>query len=168
MVAMTTGGTPRTEPLLRPARNADRPAILALLDDARLPTADVDHRRMRFVVGEAASALVAAAAIEGQGASRLLRSVVVAPEWRGRGLGRRLVEHLMVRARGQGVGTLYLLTTDAQPFFATLGFAPLERASVPASVRRSQEFRGACPVSATVMQRSLADGLDGAATRARR
>jgi amino-acid N-acetyltransferase len=86
----------------------------------------------------------------------LLRSVAVHPSWRSSGLGRTLVDRALETARRAGARDVFLLTTTAERYFPRLGFAGTSRASVPAGVQGSIEFREACPASAVVMRRSLA------------
>jgi N-acetylglutamate synthase-like GNAT family acetyltransferase len=85
----------------------------------------------------------------------LLRSTAVSPSWRGRGLGRRLVERAVSEAEGRGIDALYLLTTTAETYFPSFGFSTVTRDQVPDEVKASDEFRSACPASATVMMRPL-------------
>ncbi len=60
-----------------------------------------------------------------------VKRMYVDPAWRGRGIGRALLETLMDKARGCGYGTLRLGTLDdmtaAQSLYRSLGFAPIER-----------------------------------------
>lgn len=51
-----------------------------------------------------------------------LASVFVAPEQRGKGLGARLVLHVMNEAKTRGIDTLYLFTPDKVPFYQKLGW----------------------------------------------
>lgn len=51
-----------------------------------------------------------------------LASVFVAPEQRGKGLGKRLVLHVMNEAKNRGINTLYLFTPDKAPFYQNLGW----------------------------------------------
>lgn len=85
----------------------------------------------------------------------LLRSAVVASRWRGKGVGRDLVERVIADARGRGVEALYLLTTTAEDYFPSFGFSRTTREEVPEAVRATDEFREACPASAAVMMRAL-------------
>lgn len=55
-----------------------------------------------------------------------LASVYVAPEFRGRGIGSRLVNHVVAQARASGVETLYLFTPDQRAFYERLGWALFE------------------------------------------
>ena len=94
--------------------------------------------------------------IEGEGQDRLLRSVILVPGLRHRGLGVRLASQLVERARAEGAERLWLLTTRADRWFARLGWSAVARAEAPEAIRRSGQFQGICPDSATLMVRSLA------------
>ena len=142
-----------TEPVLafRPATARDWPAIERLLTAAQLPLDGALDQLDHFLTGWNDAELVCAGALEIHGDAALLRSVVVAGQARGRACGKRLVAQLAQRARQLGVSRLYLLTTTAQTFFASLGFVETGRADIPGPVRRSRQFRGACPDSAVAM-----------------
>lgn len=141
---------------LSPAAPADWPAIRALLDAASLPTADLQEDHIdRFLVASGGGTVVGCVAVEPYGEAGLLRSLAVAPEARGAGLGGRLAEAAEARARDAGLRRLVLLTTTAAPFFEDRGWMPLDRADVPAAVRRSSEFTSMCPASAVCLGKSL-------------
>jgi amino-acid N-acetyltransferase len=142
---------------LRPATDRDLPGIERLLSAAKLPVVGLSRLVPGFVIAEEGPAIVGAAAVEpcGEGLG-LLRSVVVSADRRQQGLGRRLVERVIQDARGRGLEALYLLTTTAESYFPLFGFAPITRDRVPESVRATEEFREACPESATVMTVRLA------------
>jgi amino-acid N-acetyltransferase len=150
---MTSTTTPGAA--LRPARSSDLPAIERLLTDAGLPLAGVADALGAFTVAESEGGLVAVAGLEVCRGNALLRSVAVAPEWRSRGLGRTLVTHVIDDAAARGLGALYLLTTTAERYFPTFGFRQITREQAPADVRETEEFRSACPASATVMALDL-------------
>jgi ubiquinone/menaquinone biosynthesis C-methylase UbiE/N-acetylglutamate synthase-like GNAT family acetyltransferase len=137
---------------LRPAVAGEREAVERLLSDAGLPTAGVaDQFEHGFVVAESNDGLVGAAGLETYGAHGLLRSLVVRPELRRRGVGEMLVVDRVECARSRGLKAVYLLTTTAAPFFARLGFSTTSRERVPDSIARSAEFAEICPSTATVM-----------------
>ena len=142
---------------IRPATPGDRAAVKALLEAAGLPTADLDERLIRrFLVGEREGRVVGAVACEPAGAnSGLLRSLVVAPDWQGRGVGERLVAEIEAVARSQGVRVLYLLTETAEGFFDRMGYVATDRRQAPAEVRATSEFAGLCPASAACMRKDL-------------
>jgi amino-acid N-acetyltransferase len=138
------------------ATPANLSTIRALLGEAGLPHADiVDGRGARFWVLRAGGRALGAVGLETYGSSGLLRSLVVAPEARGSGLGGRLVDTLEAAARNGGVRRLVLLTQTAEQFFSHRGYAVIERNDAPAEVRGSTEFRSLCPASATCMAKDL-------------
>jgi amino-acid N-acetyltransferase len=147
-------------PVLRPATADDLPAVERLLSAAHLPLDGVAGALDAFTVAELGDgehrALVGVAGLEVCCDNALLRSVAVAPEWQGRGLGRVLVERVVAAAEARGLHALYLLTTTAEHYFPSFGFARVERAAVPEDVRDTAEFRDACPASAVVMEKRLA------------
>jgi len=136
---------------LRPAVDGDLVAVERLLAESSLPVIGVADALCSFVVAESEGRLVGVVGLEICCEYALLRSTAVAPEWRDRGLGRRLVERIIAEAEAQGICALYLLTTTAERYFPSFGFAKTTRDEVPAPVRQTAEFQTACPTSATVM-----------------
>jgi amino-acid N-acetyltransferase len=134
---------------------ADIPAIEALLQAAALPLDGAADAFSTGVVARDDARVVAAAALEPYGAAALLRSVVVAEDQRGTGVGRRIVEAAEALARDLGVRDLYLLTETAVDWFPRLGYRPVERSAVPEAVRRSVEFTTLCRDTGIAMHRSL-------------
>ena len=144
-------------PTLRPATKNDLPGIARLLAANDLPTVGVAESLDGFIVAEDAGEIVGVVGIETCCRRyALLRSTAVESSWRGRGLGRRLVERAVSEAESRGVEALYLLTTTAETYFPSFGFSTVGRDRVPEAVRETEEFRSACPASATVMTLSLA------------
>ena len=142
---------------LRRAARADHQAVASLLRLLELPIAGVADWVDQFWVAEHEGRLLGVAGMERYGDSGLLRSVAVAPDWRGSGIGRALVDRVLAEGRAAGVRDIYLLTTTAEHYFPRLGFVCVDRETVPAPVRASAEFTGACPASAVVMRRAAAD-----------
>jgi amino-acid N-acetyltransferase len=126
------------------------PAFAAALDQAGLPTDDLNAAPFRYFCNDG----IAWGGI-GRGEDALLRSVVVQPNVRGGGHGAAIVEALVTQARGYGTRRLWLLTTDAAPFFARLGWRQVDRADAPGPIASSQQFSGLCPASAMLMMRAL-------------
>jgi amino-acid N-acetyltransferase len=142
-------------PIISPATPADLAAIFDLLDESRLPRAGLaEHVATTFVARQGAR-LVGTAALELYGESALLRSVAVAAEQRGRGLGAALTAAALDLARRRGVRSVYLLTETAAQFFPKFGFRPIPRSAVDPAVLGSPEFMTACPASALVMVREV-------------
>lgn len=128
--------------------------VKSLLAACRLPTEDVDEH-IRFLVAREDGQLLGVAGIEQYGTAALLRSVAVHPQWQGKGIAHALCDAVMRDARERGVRRLYLLTTDAERYFARLGFSVTERSAVPAEVQATAQFRDLCPQTAVAMTRVL-------------
>ena len=141
--------------VVRPARGEDLSGVQGLLQGSGLPTAGVDEWLAHFLLAEHDGQVVAVAGLELYGASALLRSVAVDPEWRGSGLARELIDRLLSEAKEQDINDIYLLTTTAENYFPRLGFQCICRGDVPPQVQDSVEFRDACPASAVVMRKAL-------------
>ena len=142
-------------PTISAAAPPDLPAVFDLLKRSRLPSAGLaDHVRSTLVAREGVR-IVGTAALELYGQAALLRSVAVAPEHRGQGLGQALTTAALELARQRGVRTVYLLTETAAAFFPRFGFRPIPRPEVDPAVLGSAEFTTACPASALVMVRAV-------------
>ena len=141
---------------IRNANESDLSIVESLLSASDLPLNGVRDNFSDFIVAEKDDAIAGAIGLERFGSVALLRSAVVAPEYRGSGIGRQLVEELLERAEDAGIDELYLLTTTAENYFPRFGFTRTTRSAVPEAVKESAEFRGACPDTAVVMTRRAA------------
>ncbi len=141
---------------IREATDRDLDAVESLLSANDLPLDGVKENFSSFVVAEDEGKIAGTIGLEKFGSVALLRSAVVSLEYRGSGLGRRLVEQVLERAERDGIEELFLLTTTAEKYFPRFGFARTTRSAVPAAVKASAEFQGACPDSAVVMKRRIA------------
>jgi amino-acid N-acetyltransferase len=127
-----------------------------LLVDAGLPIDDLRPELLEhFLLAERDGEIVGIAGIEAYATTGLLRSVVVAGNSRGAGLGKKLVGALELAAQAAGIVDLWLLTIDAERFFARLGYDIVSRDSVPDAIRSSKEFAVLCPESAHLMTKKL-------------
>jgi amino-acid N-acetyltransferase len=129
---------------------------IRLLASAGLPASDLTDAHMAaFFYAGSADAPSAMVGVEIYGADALLRSLVVSPELRQRGLGRLLVAKAEQHAREHGVSTMYLLTTTAEKFFLARGYTSAARDTAPRSIRSTAEFSGLCPASSAFLSKSL-------------
>jgi amino-acid N-acetyltransferase len=140
---------------IREATIRDLGAVESLLLASKLPLDGVKDNFSSFVVAEEKGTIAGAIGLEKYGSVALLRSVVVSPEHRGSGIGGKLVEQLLERAERDGIEELFLLTTTAEKYFPRFGFVRSTRSVVPAAVKASAEFQGACPDTAVVMTRRI-------------
>lgn len=138
-----------------PARTTDEPAVKELLAECSLPVSDLTAGLLaHFLVCRAGSRVIGVVGLQAAGNAALLRSLAVAPDERGRGIGRELVRRAEALARGLGVEALYLLTTSAERFFAASGYRTVPRDAAPDAVRTTAEFSTLCPSTSVCMMKS--------------
>ena len=139
---------------IRRATSEDLPQAKKMLAAAGLPVTDLaaEHLAFAAVDGEQVTGLIGC---EPYGDIGLLRSLVVVENARYAGLGRKLVASLEAAARDDGVDELWLLTIDADAYFARLGYKVCERSAAPEMIRGTAEFAGLCPGDAMLMRKRL-------------
>jgi len=145
-----------SEPTVR-LRRADGEAMAyveRVLEQANLPTGDLDSGPIRLYVAESEPGRVGVGGLEVYDTVGLLRSVAVEPDHRGSGYGRAVVDALEAEARSDGLDALYLLTTTAAAFFDDLGYTEIPRDEPPTSIQETTQFSELCPTSAVCMRRS--------------
>lgn len=134
--------------------------LAATLRAAGLPVDDLDEPNRFFFRASLAEHSVGFGGYEIYGPNILLRSMVILPAWRGKGLGNRLMEGLLDHAGAQGAQTAYLLTTTAAPFFERAGFVPITREAAPSAITGTRQARDLCPSTASLLSRSIAASHD--------
>lgn len=138
------------------ARPGDTDDLLRIVAEGGLPLDGLrEHLGTAIVARDDEGQIVGSAALELYADGVLLRSVAVAPDWRGHGLGHELTEAAIRLARDLGAPAIYLLTTTAEGFFPRFGFERIARTTVPPGIQASIEFTSACPSSAAVMRKAL-------------
>jgi len=139
-------------PVIDGARRADLAGIRRLLDLESLPSLDLTEDALEhFLVYRDERGVAGAVGLERYGEAALLRSLVVAREHRGRGLGKRLVAAAEELAAELNVHSIYLLTTTEGVFFESRGFRRIGREEAPLAIRSTGEFTSLCPASAVLM-----------------
>jgi amino-acid N-acetyltransferase len=95
------------------------------------PMAELCENIRDFVVAENGGRVIGCGALHLYGTHLAeIRSIAVAPEAKGRGAGRSLVDALMEEARRQSVSCVCLFTRTPE-FFAHLGFEAARREELP-------------------------------------
>ncbi|MFA5718643.1 MAG: arsenic resistance N-acetyltransferase ArsN2 [Desulfobulbaceae bacterium] len=132
------------------------PDLALALQGAGLPTDDLTEPGRRFFAYVTVSGeRVGFGGFERMGQNVLVRSLVVLPQARHRGIGGGMLALLLRRAFDEGGREAWLLTTTAAPFFERAGFKPMERTSAPASVPATRQAANLCPASAALLRRSI-------------
>lgn len=132
------------------------PAMRALLEEAGLPVDDLaPNHGIEFFVAGPPDRPDGVVGLDRPGSVGLLRSLAVASNARGRGLGTALVAAVEQHARASGLSTLYLLTTTADRFFEALGYSRIAREAAPIAVTQTAQFSALCPSTAVFMSKTL-------------
>ncbi len=132
-------------------------AVRELLTAAGLPVADLTAAHLvNFWGCDDGANLIGVVGLEVYGTDALLRSLAVALDWQGWGLGAALLAHAEQAAQQRGVQVLYLLTTSAEAFFVRRGYIRIPRETAPPILRQTAEFAALCPASAACMTKRLA------------
>lgn len=135
--------------------NDDLGPLRDALTLAGLPVDDLNHPGRRFFSFSQQGVDVAFGGIEGDGADRLLRSLVVFEGQRRRGTGAAVLADLEAFAKNEGVVRLHLLTDSAAAFFIAQGYQKEDRSLAPASISATAQFKTLCPASATYLSKCL-------------
>jgi amino-acid N-acetyltransferase len=138
-------------------KREDETEVFRLLSEAELPVKDLtDDKFKNFLIARARDgSVVGAIGVEPYQDVGLLRSLVVHPSHREKGLGKQLVCELESFAQRKGIKTIFLLTITAVDFFRKLGYEVIQKAHVPESITRTEEFKNICPVSAVCLLKNL-------------
>lgn len=134
---------------------ADDDGLQSRLERAKLPISDLTEPDQFFYTFANAAGTVGCGGFFLDGSDALLRSIAVDAGARGQGAGVAIVETLSGIAKQKGAQAAWLLTTDAESFFARVGFNKVARADAPPSIVATPQFSGICPGSAALMRRLL-------------
>jgi len=130
--------------------------LRAFLKESALPADDIQLEGNQFAIyRDSSGKILGTGGLEFYGDYCLLRSVAVAPDYRGSGLGKEIVTDLISRAKDKSVWSVSLLTETAQGFFEKIGFQNVARDKAPKEIQSSSEFSTVCPVSAVLMSCDL-------------
>ena len=137
-----TNITKRSVPtqLIEPADGAE---IAEIRDElrriGRLMWEDLDPRQARFWVCRDDGRRIAWVGVELDESAALLRSLYTDPQYRGRGIGRRLVATVEGEVTALGVAAVYLFSTGAGEYFRSLGYVEVPVAQAAAAVRHTPQ-----------------------------
>jgi N-acetylglutamate synthase-like GNAT family acetyltransferase len=118
---------------LRPARKEDAAAIRKLIHQVGINPTGLDWRRFILAVDEL-DQMAGCAQVKPHGdGTQELASLAVQPGWRGQGVARRLIEHLLA----QHPAPLYLTCrSHLQSLYEKFGFQAVPQGELPAYFRR--------------------------------
>lgn len=134
-------GELRGEPLPSDEIDAFRFALIA----ANLPADDIAATGVQPFRFEGNVKPVGYGALEVYGSAVLLRSIIVATDARGEGVGRAITEWLLAHAGALGARRAFLFTTNARDYFEGLGFEVVDRSKAPQSILTARQAGWALP-----------------------
>jgi amino-acid N-acetyltransferase len=139
---------------IEPIQASDLEGVLELLSGAGLPVDGVGVGQLEeLFVSRSMGSVIGVVGLERHGACGLLRSLVVASEHRGRGVGQALTEAALKAASEKELDKVFLLTRTAADYFRRLGFHAIRREEAEGAVGASVEFQLASCESAVAMVR---------------
>jgi arsenate reductase len=145
---------------LRDSRPDDDLQLRAFVKASGLPNDDVETGRQAYLLAREGERIVGSVGLEVVGEDALVRSLAVALDRRGLGLGKRLLEAAIQSARIRGIKALYALTMTAEAFAAAQGFVRIPRPEVPETIAALPQFRVLCPATAVCMRCALSTPSD--------
>ncbi len=149
------------KPQIAPSTPSDLAAVLILLTAVNLPTEGVAEHFADFLMARANERVVGCVGLEKYGSHGLLRSLAVAPDFRGQSLGQRLTSDCLTYAQANAITTIILLTTTAAGFFTShFGFQAADRQQVDEIFANSPEWNLPRCASAVCLTLTLAKQED--------
>ncbi|WIB32620.1 GNAT family N-acetyltransferase [Curtobacterium sp. MCSS17_005] len=118
--------------------------LRAFLLDADLTVAGLDASTVRlWVERDDDGRVVGSTGYETStdGAHVLIRSVAVAPDRRGTGVGSRLARFVIDRASEAGAERAWLFSRRSGPFWQSLGFGPADRLALAVALPDTRQVR---------------------------
>ncbi len=138
------------EDYFRPLKSRDVPEVLRLMGPLvqkgiLKPRTQEDIRELKddYVVWDSDGMVQACGALHpyaDEGTAEIA-AIAVNPAFGQLGLGKRIIAHLIDRARGMGLGRVFVLTTQTQDWFETLGFREGGLGDLPSAKRASYDMK---------------------------
>ena len=144
-----------TKTIIRDAKKDDLKEIRFLLDNASLPSVDIENHLQNFLVLETSANLLGTIGLECYGNTALLRSLAVQNDYQNKGYGKELCYALLSKVKKMNINSIYLLTETAERFFSKEGFRKIAREDVPYLIKQTKEFSNLCPETAVCMVKIL-------------
>jgi amino-acid N-acetyltransferase len=134
----------------------DQQQIIKILQKNHLPVEDIPlNQHIEFYGIKVKTKLLGIIGVEYYQDVALLRSLVIDPKHRKKGMARQLVSYLEIHSKNKGTLNIYLLTTTAKSFFESLSYYCLDRIFAPEEIKNTLEFSQLCADSATFMTKKL-------------
>ena len=140
---------------IQKAEPGDWVAVMALLNQNKLPIEDLEPGQQIFWMAKTGDKLAGVIGLEKYGDYGLLRSMTTDRQFRNKGIASSLISELFNHARVAGIKEIYLLTETAEKYFEKKGFEKINRDAAPEEIKQSREFSHVCPTSAGLMKKPV-------------
>ncbi len=134
----------------RPLKAKDIPEVLRLMRPLvekgilkKRTEDDIRDKMADYVVCDSDGIIQACGALHpyaGEGTAEIA-AIAVNPAFSQLGLGKRLINHLVEKARSSGLGQVFVLTTQSQDWFENLGFREGSREDLPEAKQASYDMK---------------------------
>lgn len=125
--------------------------VCDLLRSSNLPHADFNLNKIKVILAIDNGDIIGSIGIELYPPNALLRSFVLHPDYRGKGIGNNMLQYLISYSSQKGIRDVHLLTDTADSYFISNGFIVANRNDAPAQIRKTSEFKDLCPSTSTYM-----------------
>jgi len=143
---------------IQKANKIDLPEINQLLKAADLPLVDPEEFTNYFYKStDQENKVNSAIGLEIYENYGLLRSMVVDPNYRNKGIAGILIDQVVKSATDIGLHEIYLLTSTAEKYFLKKGFEVKNREHCPAEIKGSKEYSSICPSSSSLMSKKISN-----------
>jgi len=136
------------------AREEDLEWVISILNENDLCVDDIPSENILLKLVRSENDPIAIYGFELFGHEGILRSIAVAEEYKGTGIGTQIMRQVKIDVKELELRNLFLLTTTAKKFFEKFGFSIIERETAPVVLQQSYEFLNFCPDTAIVMSKN--------------
>ncbi|MBP1763763.1 MAG: GCN5-related N-acetyltransferase [Firmicutes bacterium] len=140
---------------LRYAQPNDVEHIKSLLQANALPVVGVAQHWQSFLVADTQGCIIGALGAHYDGKKALLRSFVVNGRQRNSGIGKALLQRMLLEMQKRGIKEVFLLTETAANYFMREGFIAICRDEIPQILLKESGLDQACPCSSQCLKRQL-------------
>lgn len=137
-------------------RSEEETAVKQLIAENNLPVEDITTEKLKYFLAlRKGNQILGVVGLAVANENALLRSLVVAKAFRGKGFAQKLLKAVQKFALTIGVHRLYLLTSTAETYFKRHGFEEIDRQAVPSTIQDTQEFLKLCSDEAVCLRKRI-------------
>ncbi len=140
---------------IRHAEPNDIEQIKSLLQTNDLPVVGVVQHWQNFLVADQQDCILGTLGVHYDGKKALLRSFVVNDSQRNSGIGKALLQRMLLEMQSRGIKDVFLLTETATNYFIREGFTEICRDEIPQILLKESGLDQECPCSSRCLKCQL-------------